>query len=373
LEDSKTSQAQQYFACLTSRYKRVKGLSSVCVTHLLPNTPPFLDAVDKIAELACVLAKPKSVDDRVEKDLRQKFRCEQQTREFLADPDQAVAFLEARIAERHVVLLDVGGYFAPALNDLCARFSGTIVGVVEDTENGLQKYEDLGTLPCPVYCVARSPLKNAEDHLVGVSIVFSTEAILRSYGDTLEGRSACVIGYGKIGRSVAAQLQSRNVNTTIYDRDPIRTTEAMAHGFQVARDVAGAVTDAGLVVCATGNRALGADDVGALATGAYVASVTSSDDELGLEDIRRAYRSGWVGDDIEQFIRADHHFLVLNEGNAVNFVHGATLGPSIYLVQGEILAAIHELAQGESRAGIARVSDEERYAIAEAWLKHFCE
>lgn len=38
-----------------------------------------------------------------------------------------------------LVLLDVGGYFAPALADACTRYSGKILGVVEDTENGLRR------------------------------------------------------------------------------------------------------------------------------------------------------------------------------------------------------------------------------------------
>ena len=53
-------------------------------------------------------------------------------------------------------MLDVGGYFAPALEDACARFTGRILGVVEYTENGLGRYLEAGKLPRPVFSVARS-------------------------------------------------------------------------------------------------------------------------------------------------------------------------------------------------------------------------
>lgn len=72
-------------------------------------------------------------------------------------------------------MLDVGGYFAGVLDHLCAQFSGKIAGVVEDTENGHQRYAELDKLPCPVFSVARSPLKDPEDYLVGQSVVFSTD------------------------------------------------------------------------------------------------------------------------------------------------------------------------------------------------------
>lgn len=56
----------------------------------------------------------------------------------------------------------MGGYFAPALGALCAALPGRIAGVVEDTENGLRRYEALSELPCAVYSVARSPRKEPE-------------------------------------------------------------------------------------------------------------------------------------------------------------------------------------------------------------------
>ena len=51
--------------------------------------------------------------------------------------------------------------------------------MVEDTENGLRRYLGAWKPPCPVFSVARSPLKDPEDYLVGQSVVFSAEALLR--------------------------------------------------------------------------------------------------------------------------------------------------------------------------------------------------
>ena len=74
-----------------------------------------------------------------------------------------------------------------------------LIGVVEDTENGHKRYEQIAFPPCPVLSVARSPLKEPEDFLVGHAIVFSAEALIRQSGVVMVNKRALVIGYGKIG------------------------------------------------------------------------------------------------------------------------------------------------------------------------------
>lgn len=67
-----------------------------------------------------------------------------------------------------------------------------------------------------------------------------------------------------------------------------------------------------------------------------------------------------------------HHFYLLNDGNAVNFVHGAAVGPFIYLVQGEILAALSLLTSGRlAEPGLHQVAHRVRESIARAWLRTF--
>lgn len=101
-------------------------------------------------------------------------------------------------------------------------FSREIAGV-EDTENGFRRYLELGKPPCPVlrpvsrFSVARSPLKEPEDYLVGQSVVFSTEALIRSGSDILQGGAACVIGFGKLGSSIARTLHVKHVREALED------------------------------------------------------------------------------------------------------------------------------------------------------------
>ncbi|MFC4906404.1 adenosylhomocysteinase [Actinomadura gamaensis] len=372
LEDFEISRAEAFFRKATARHRPTVALSALVITHLLAERPTYLRAVGRLAEIAAVLPKPKSINPGALREITGRVPVDELDRSVFADPDRALDYLESRAAGRTLVLLDVGGYFAPSLAHLCARFSGRLAGVVEDTENGHQRYAALGKLPCPVFSVARSPLKDPEDYLVGQSVTFSAEALIRSRGDILQGRPAAVIGYGKLGRSIAAMLHSRHVRVTVYDSDPVRRTQALSQGFRTASTLAQAIAGAGVIVCATGNLALKEDDFARVTNGAYIASVTSSDDELELEALNGLYERAPSGPHVTRYARTGHYFYVLADGNAVNFLHGASVGAFIFLVQAEILAALGALAASDGHEpGLHELDATERGLIASTWLRYF--
>jgi adenosylhomocysteinase len=132
-------------------------------------------------------------------------------------------------------------------------------------------------------------------------------------------------------------------------------------------------------MCATGNLALRHQDFEHVQPGAYVASVTSSDDELELRPLKERYERNRVGRDIVRYRRRaesranGHYFFVLNNGEAVNFLHGAVVGPAIYLVQAEVLTAVARLLQRTSvdTSQIIEVAKADRAIIAQIWLNLF--
>lgn len=371
MEDFERSRVDAYFRRVTEHLQSERKPASIVITHLLAERPVFVAAVARLSTVAAVLPKPKSIDAGGWQEVSRMFPCDRLDRRRLAAPDKAVAYLESRAAGQPVALLDIGGYFAPALPEVCARFSGEIIGVVEDTENGLRRYLEHDKLPCPVYSVARSPLKDPEDYLVGQSVVFSTEALVRSRGDILHGRQACVIGFGKIGASIARMLHAKHVQVTVFDTDFVRLTQALAQGFRTAASRAEALTGAGVVVCATGNLALRADDFARIDNGAYIASATSSDDELELAALDGLYIREHVAAHITRYATTGHYFYLLNEGNAVNFLHGASVGSFIHLVQAEILAALGRLAAEPHEPGLYEVGGHIATLIAASWMHYF--
>jgi adenosylhomocysteinase len=371
MEPFERARLGSYFSKIAASFEPDEQVSSFLVTHLLPERPSFVRGVAAMSRLRAVLPKPKSVDPTARSEVEETTLVDPLSRDLFADPDTALDYFENRAASEPVVLLDVGGYFAPILSDLNERFTGRLVGVIEDTENGHRRYAELDKLPCPVISVARSPLKEPEDFLVGQSVVFSTEAVLRGRGDILHGRPALVIGFGKLGSSIARLLHAKGVQVTVFDIDPVRRTQALSQGFRVARDRESALTGAGLVLCATGAISLHGEDFPHLRNGAYVATVTSSEDELELSGLPDVYTRTMVGEHVTRYQTTGHYFYLANGGNAVNFLHGASVGPFIYLIQAEMLAGIKMLTEGNLDPGAHEVASHDRAAIAAIWLSYF--
>lgn len=372
MELSERARLDTYFARVAAQFTPTNDTAALLVTHLLPERPAFVRSVGRVVDLQAVLPKPKTIDKGARRQVEDDgYVCDALSRELFADPVTALDYLEARVSGRRVVLLDVGGYFAPALEEIHAQFSGELVGIVEDTENGHQRYAEMDKLPCPVMSVARSPLKDPEDYLVGQSVVFSAEALMRERGDIVQGRNALVIGFGKLGSSIARLLHAKGVHVTVYDIDPVRRTQALSQGFAVARDCRSALAGAGLVLCATGSMALCGEDFSQLRNGAYVATVTSSEDELELDGLTDVYDRTAAGENVTRYMTTGHYFYLLNRGNAVNFLHGASVGPFIHLVQAEIIAATASLASSEAEPTMHEVGAQERSTIASTWLNYF--
>ncbi len=371
-EPSSGTPAFAFFSHLASLYGRTR-LTVVCVAHFVETTLHFLPAISRIADVALVLPKPRSIQPDVRVAIERDYAVEGLSRSFAEDHTELIRCIDSAVGSANeICLVDIGGYFASAIQPLKTHFGEALRGVVEGTENGVQKYEkDVGNLPVPLYSVARSPLKYPENHLVGSGVAFSIEAILRERGEVLQGLRATVIGYGRIGRGVAHALRGRDLDVVVYDIDAIALAEAAAHGFQIARTTDRALADAGLVVCATGNAALRGPHFSLLQGDAYVASVTSADDEMALDEIGPGYVRTEVARHVTRYRRNHHSFFLLNEGNAVNFLHGGVLGSAIHLVEGEKLACINAVASHTEGPGYHELTRNERTPIAKIWLQHF--
>lgn len=353
---------------------RPKRCGVIVVTHLLPDRPTFLDALNEFAEVKGIVPKPKSIHAATREVVARRFCIIDASREELSDANRACEIFEQCSGGEPIAILDIGGYFSESAQSIAGQFSTSFLGVVEDTENGQQRYERLSDRTFQLYSVARSPLKEPEDHLTGESVVFSMERMLRLCGEVIYGRRAVVFGYGKVGRSAARALASRGVRVSVVDTNPVRAIEASAHGFRVLEKRTGLAT-ADLILGATGNFALRGDDFRYVRNGCFVASVTSSDDELDLADLPQRYTVENSSAFVSCYSRQGHYFYVMNNGNAVNFIDGGVLGPYIALVQAEIMVALGCLSEeisSESGALVTKsVSAATRQKIAALWIDVF--
>ncbi|WP_415881722.1 adenosylhomocysteinase [Neptuniibacter sp. QD34_54] len=345
-------------------------LKLVVVTHLLDTPPVFLDALEQFCRVKMVLPKPKSISRSTLEQVEQRFQVVIKKRSQISSVEVISAILNEYIPEGDMILVDIGGYFASALSQLPDRLKANLLGVVEVTENGLQRYLEHEQLPVPVLSVARSPLKSPEDYLTGQSIVYSAEALMRECHQIMNGGNAVVFGYGKIGRSIAKALHEKNINTKVVEIDPIRAIEARSRGFDLINKE-DALQSSDVIFCATGNQSLNNHDFNRIKNGAFIFSVTSSDDELELSRADTNFSVSQETQHIARYERLGQYFYLGNRGNAINFIHNAEVGPYIYLVQGEVIKAINYIRSQSLPAGLDQLPTPERRDLAERWLAHF--
>ena len=358
--------------------------SLVIVQHVVPNSIPLFNALRHHFHITSIIPKRSSLHDATLSQLESfdpPFPILHCTRDQIRDPDYVSSHLVREQNNHPLLFLDVGGYFARSVDSLHSLLGDRLFGIIEDTENGHQKYDAYvekikqkgRTIPCPIFSVARSPLKEPEDYLVGQSVLFSVERVLRENNSLLTNKVVLVIGYGKIGKSIASSLCVRNITVWIYDQDPIKRAQALSHGFHTPeREMA--IRNADLIIGASGNKSLRPNDFVALKSYCFVASVTSADDEFDLGEIRKimAYRDTKRG--VEVFYNDKKVFHLINEGNAINFLYNNVLGTYIYLVACEIIECIMKTIINHMeirRDKISTLTVPERQAVANEWLKEF--
>lgn len=275
---------KSFFGEVVKTLETIPGAKQIVLTHLLPDRPELLDAFDAVCPIALVIGIPYSLVPDVLADVRRKYTvvtpslAELLTPQFMTDLVSQT--LSANLGFK-LAIMEIGGYFAPALNAIQARFADQIVGFIEDTQNGHVRYETARPLPYPVISVARSTLKEGEDTLVGPACYFSTEKLMRQLGVLLTPRRTLVIGYGKVGRGTAHALSKNYCPTTVYDINPIRNCVAQGDGMLIPNRE-DALRNADVVFGCTGVTSVAGADFDLLNDGCFLISCSSKNIEFDL-------------------------------------------------------------------------------------------
>jgi hypothetical protein len=261
------------------------------------------------------------------------------------------------------------------------HLSQKIIGIVEDTENGHQKYEKyIAQSTIPVFSVARSQQKKTEDYNVGKSIVNTADMLLKNIQIRSEEMVCGVIGFGKIGSSIADHLRQKRVRQLlVYDHDPVVLMRAASLDF-LAVSKADILEKCTMIYCATGQKSLSQKDLEEIGNlEVFIASCTSSDDEFDCEVNRFekiALNPGLVSKtDMSVYRTRKHHKInFLANGNAINFyLQNNALGNYIRGVQGAILVASLKILNESQfvQTAIHEINYVEEKVISQLWLKYF--
>lgn len=363
-----TLNEKNFFEKIVSKYEKddFKKINVIVVAHILPDAINFLDSLNRLFNVKKVFAKERSINQRVFDYLSANYEIEIANREKLSDKnfiDELIDF------DDKFVLIDIGGYFSKISNYLYKKYPNQFLGSIEDTENGFAKYLKEG-VNFPFIQVARSELKENEDFLVGQAVSFSAESIFRQNGILLNGLNIGIVGFGKIGSGISYALRNRQAIVSVNDINPIKITHAYSRGF-IPKNKKAILKDSDIICLASGNRSLKCDDFKYVKDGSYLFTVTSNDDEIDFECLKKEYKEEEISEMVYKYSNKDNYFYLINKGNAINFVHGTTVSVFILLVQAGIMLSIISLLDKEYKSLDYSLSGEIQKEISDIWLKIF--
>ncbi len=366
--NQKSKYREKFFSdsFLDSNINISKNISVIVVVHLIDTDVPYIKTLDKYFKLEAIVPKQKSINYDL-LDLFPKQKICNISRDGITGLDKIMKILDNIPENNKVVFLDIGGYFSQIGNLVKSRLGDRFLGVVEDTENGYQKYLS-EKLEYPVISVARSRLKENEDYLVGQAVVFSAETLLREQGILINGKKIGIIGIGKIGNGIFSSLISKSSQVTIYDNNPVSLTIAHSRGAKIDTKI-NVIKESDIIFLATGNLSLKQEEYKDVKNGSFLFSVTSSDDEVDLSWLKLNYTADIVSKYITKYEKNGHYFFLINDGDAVNFIHGAVVDDFILLVQKEMIDTLIAMSKNNLSNGIHEGFSEVKQRVADSWLK----
>lgn len=276
----------------------------------------------------------------------------------------------SRSQSNRIILQEVGGYCANILNAVAEpQGRDRFLGVIEETRHGLWRYRDVSDFPVPVIEIADSFLKSLEARYVGEAVARAVEFDLLEAGSTLWGAKSVVLGFGDVGSSVANGLRVRGSFVSCFDPDPLKLIYARMLGFRSpARQRL--LSDADIVVGASGKRSLTDQDLEQLGDGVMLASASSKDVEFPIDLIRSTATNRHVVTPYvnEYTMPWGKRIRVSSEGHPINF-RGFSLPHFMSdLLFAQIVAAMQMLLSVRPSNQIHSLSKEHQVHIASEWL-----
>lgn len=228
-------------------------------------------------------------------------------------------------------------------------------GVSEETTTGTQRLrqmDDRGDLPFAALTANDARCKHLFDNRYATGQT-TIQAMLRLTNRQIGGATVAVIGYGYVGKGVAAYARAMGARVLVAEIDPVRALEAHTEGHTVgaARDV---LPEAQFVVTATGGmRAISAADLPWLRHETVLANAGHHDLEIDTHALAAADEVLPSRTHVMTYTFAERVVHVLASGSLVNIAGGS--GHPIetmdltFAVQGlgiHYLAGRHELPAG---------------------------
>ena len=196
-------------------------------------------------------------------------------------------------------------------------------GVSEETTTGVHRlYQMLeaGKLLVPAINVNDSVTKSKFDNLYGCRESLA-DGLKRALGVMIAGKTACVCGYGDVGKGSAHSLRGFGARVIVTEIDPINALQAAMEGFEVAT-VEDTLGQADIYVTCTGNcDVLTLDHLLKMKDQAIVCNIGHFDNEIQVDRLNKARGVTRVNikPQVDRYdLPGDRSIYLLAEGRLVN-------------------------------------------------------
>lgn len=257
------------------------------------------------------------------------------------------------------LIVDVGFKLVDTLLRRRPEQARTVRAVVEPSRSGIARLRDRGEVPFPVINISDGRLKNGVENRHGTGEAI-WQAVVQLTGMHLSGRRVAVIGYGPVGKGLAAYARAGGASVEVVERDPVRRLVAHYDGYPTP-GLTEALERAGIVVTATGAaRVLTIDHLTHARDGLVVLNAGHGGDEVDIEGIRRgAVRVDHVADHVVRYrLEGGNRLVVLADGHPLNIVMNSGSPEPVLLHFSVVGLALEWAARNDPPAGELVVPDE---------------
>lgn len=250
---------------------RLRGKRIGVALTLEPKTACLIEAIVSLGAEVAVLGSANSTKPAVARAL-----ADSGLRVFAeagATRERAAALRHGFIDTRPQLLADDGAVNARLIHTERRDVLDALEGMTEETTSGVRPLRTMAAagrleVPCVAVNDARTKLLFDNTHGTGQSVVM---ALLDATNMQMQGKVTVVLGYGRVGRGIAAVARGLGSRVVITEIDPVEALAAHHDGFAVGR-LAEVLDDADFVITATGiGHSLTAEHVVAMKDGAVIA------------------------------------------------------------------------------------------------------
>ncbi len=233
--------------------------------------------------------------------------------------DEAVAWLE----EKGIKVLEVSDvveadYYLDCVAKIVREAHkmnrlNEVGGVIELTRSGLDYLEKIRVKKAII--IDSSFIKGVGENIYGTGLGL-IDGLLR-LNLNLIGKTAVVVGYGKVGKGCAMILK-KFCRVIIVEIDPIRALEAACEGYEV-KDLPEALGEADIIVTCAGRERVIAD-FDYVKNGCIICNMSAYPNEIDTSSLDK-----WTVKDfgfLKKYSKDDRYFYVVADREAVNLALG---------------------------------------------------